>query len=89
MRILSIRRESGFAILSKQKIYKAGMIDNIIIIIHFVAIFIHFSFIFCFWYLEKIPAPVLFLRIENFSNVLMGISIIISYLDIIFFNDTN
>lgn len=34
--------------------------------------------------LEKLPAPFLFLRIENFSNVLMGISIIISYLDVIF-----
>lgn len=38
--------------------------------------------------LEKIPAPFLFLKTENFGNVLMGISIIISYLDTIFFNET-
>lgn len=38
--------------------------------------------------LEKIPAPFRFLQTENFGNVLMGISIIISYLDIIFFNKT-
>lgn len=38
--------------------------------------------------LEEIPAPFLFLKTENFGNVLMGISIIISYLDIIFFNKT-
>jgi hypothetical protein len=38
--------------------------------------------------LEKIPAPFLFLKTENFGNVLMSISIIISYLDTIFFNET-
>ena len=38
--------------------------------------------------LEEIPAPFRFLQTENFGNVLMGISIIISYLDIIFFNKT-
>lgn len=38
--------------------------------------------------LEEIPAPFLFLKTENFGNVLMGISIIISYLDTIFFNET-
>lgn len=38
--------------------------------------------------LEKILAPFLFLKTENFGNVLMGISIIISYLDTIFFNET-